>query len=121
MLCAFSPITDIPSRAAHKDEAIYSATIDGVKKDNLKWADAYDAVIAKTKSTSGDVRNEYLHQAEDILMSTGAICPIYYYTDVFMKSSKMDNGYYSSPLGYKFFKDVTGTERQEHGLQFRPV
>ena len=24
----------LPSRTAHKDEAIYSATIDGVKKDN---------------------------------------------------------------------------------------
>lgn len=86
----------------HKDEAIYSATIDGVKKDNLTWAQSYDAVIAKTKVTSGDERIEYLHQAEDILMSTGAICPLYYYTDIFMKSKDM-TGYYSSPLGYKFF------------------
>ena len=92
----------LPERAAHKDEAIYSATIDGVKKDNLTWKDSYDAVIAKTKSTSGAVRNEYLHQAEDILMSTGAIAPIYYYTDIFMENEKM-SGFYSSPLGYKFF------------------
>ena len=96
----------LPSRTAHKDEAIYSATIDGVVKNNLTWKDAYDAVIAKTKSTSGDVRNEYLHQAEDILMSTGAICPIYYYTDLFMESEKM-SGFYSSPLGYKFFHRAT--------------
>ena len=92
----------LPSRTAHKDEAIYSATIDGVKKDNLTWAQSYDAVIKKTKSTKGAERNEYLHQAEDILMSTGAIAPIYYYTDLFMESTKM-NGFYSSPLGYKFF------------------
>lgn len=96
----------LPSRTAHKDEAIYSATIDGVKKDNLTWANAYDAVIAKTKVTSGAERNEYLHQAEDILMSTGAIAPIYYYTDIFMKSADMD-GFYSSPLGYKFFHRAT--------------
>ena len=101
--CGGSPL---PERAAHKDEAIYSAKIDGTVKNNLTWADAYDAVIAKTKVTSGAERNEYLHQAEDILMSTGAIAPIYYYTDIFMKSADMD-GFYSSPLGYKFFHRAT--------------
>lgn len=101
--CGSSPL---PERTAHKDEAIYSAKIDGTVKNNLTWADAYDAVIAKTKVTSGAERNEYLHQAEDILMSTGAIAPIYYYTDVFMKSADMD-GFYSSPLGYKFFHRAT--------------
>ena len=58
--CGSSPL---PERTAHKDEAIYSAKIDGTVKNNLKWADAYDAVIAKTKVTSGAERNEYLHQA----------------------------------------------------------
>ena len=96
----------LPKRAAHKDEAIYSAKIDGEVKTGLTWAGAYDAVIAKTKVTSGAERNEYLHQAEDILMSTGAIAPIYYYTDIFMKSADMD-GFYSSPLGYKFFHRAT--------------
>lgn len=92
----------LPERTPHKDEAIYTATIDGVKKEGLTWKQSYDAVIAKTKVTSGDERNEYLHQAEDILMSTGAICPLYYYTDIFMKSTDM-TGFYASPLGYKFF------------------
>ena len=96
----------LPTRESHKNEAIYSAKIDGQVKNNLTWADAYDAVIAKTKVTSGAERNEYLHQAEDILMSTGAIAPIYYYTDIFMKSADMD-GFYSSPLGYKFFHRAT--------------
>ena len=96
----------LPERARHKDEAIYSAKIDGEVRNNLTWANAYDAVIAKTKVTSGAERNEYLHQAEDILMSTGAIAPIYYYTDIFMKSADMD-GFYSSPLGYKFFHRAT--------------
>ncbi|NLB48617.1 MAG: peptide ABC transporter substrate-binding protein [Erysipelotrichia bacterium] len=72
----------------------------------MTWAQSYDAVIAKTKTTTGSVRNEYLHQAEDILMSTGAITPIYYYTDIYMKDPAMD-GFYSSPLGYKFFHKAT--------------
>ena len=92
----------LPERKAHKDEAIYSATIDGAKKDNLTWKDSYDAVIAMTKKTSGAVRNEYLHQAEDILMSTGAITPIYYYTDLYMVDSNL-KGFFSNPLGYKYF------------------
>ena len=93
-------------RKAHKDEAIYTAKIDGQTKTGLTWAQSYDAVIAKTKVTSGAERNEYLHQAEDILMETGAIAPIYYYTDIFMKDTKM-TGFYSSPLGYKFFHRAT--------------
>ena len=109
----------LPERAAHKDEAIYSATIDSVKKDNLTWKDSYDAVIAKTKSTSGAVRNEYLHQAEDILMSTGAIAPIYYYTDIFMEDAKMD-GFYSSPLGYKFFHRATVDGKTEYTVCVGP-
>jgi oligopeptide transport system substrate-binding protein len=35
-------------------------------------------------------------------MSTGAICPIYYYTDIYMLKSNVE-GFFSSPLGYKFF------------------
>ena len=101
LLCACNN-NAMPTRAAHKDEAIYEATIDGQKKTGLTWKQSYDAVIAKTKTTSGAERNEYLHQAEDILMSTGAITPIYYYTDIFMKADSM-TGFYSSPLGYKFF------------------
>ena len=109
----------LPTRTAHKDEAIYTATIDGVKRENLTWAQSYDAVIAKTKVTSGSVRNEYLHQAEDILMSTGAISPIYYYTDIFMKKSNLD-GFYSSPLGYKFFHRATLGETTSYTISVGP-
>lgn len=109
----------LPERKAHKDEAIYSATIDGAKKDNLTWKDSYDAVIAMTKKTSGAVRNEYLHQAEDILMSTGAITPIYYYTDLFMENEKME-GFYSSPLGYKFFHRATVDGAKEYTVCVGP-
>ena len=43
-----------------------------------------------------------MHQAEDILMTTGAICPIYYYTDIFMVDTSL-KGFFASPLGYKYF------------------
>ncbi len=63
----------------------------------------YDKLIADVKAT-GDrsVRYPKMHEAEDILMEDMPVCPIYYYVDIFLKSEKLD-GFYSSPLGYKYF------------------
>ena len=72
-------------------------------QDNLTWADSYDACIAAVKASKNpEERFALMHAAEDILMETGAICPIYYYTDIFMCSESID-GFFASPLGYKFF------------------
>ena len=71
--------------------------------DGKTWAESYDAVIAEVKSSKDPAKRfELMHDAEDILMETGAICPIYYYTDIFMCSEKIE-GFFASPLGYKFF------------------
>lgn len=71
------------------------------------WADSYDKIIAEVKSTKDPAtRFALMHDAEDILMSTGAICPIYYYTDIFMASKNLQ-GYIVSPLGYKYFTYAT--------------
>ena len=79
---------------AHKDYAGY---------EGKTWAESYDAIIAQVKaSNNAEERFDLMHQAEDILMSTGAICPVYYYTDIYMCSEKID-GFFASPLGYKFF------------------
>ena len=84
---------------AHKDYAGYSYN----GKDGLTWAESYDACIAAVKAeTDPAKRFELMHDAEDILMSTGAIIPVYYYTDIYMCSEKID-GFFASPLGYKFF------------------
>ena len=84
---------------AHKDYKGYSYN----GKDGLTWAESYDACIAAVKAeTDPAKRFELMHDAEDILMSTGAIVPIYYYTDIYMCSEKID-GFFASPLGYKFF------------------
>lgn len=86
-------------RDAHKDYAAYS--YNGAK--NLTWADSYDKIIADVKtSTDATKRFELMHQAEDILMETGAICPIYYYTDIYMCSDSIE-GFFASPLGFKYF------------------
>ena len=71
--------------------------------DGKTWADSYDKIIGEVKtSTDATKRYELMHDAEDILMETGAICPLYYYTDIFMCSESID-GFFASPLGYKYF------------------
>lgn len=74
------------------------------------WAETYDVIIADIKAcTDKDTRYKLMHRAEDLLMSTGCICPLYYYTDLYMLSSKVQ-GFYSSPLGFKYFMHTTVTE-----------
>jgi ABC-type oligopeptide transport system substrate-binding subunit len=70
---------------------------------NLTWANSYDKAIAAIKA-SGDATFRYsmMHKVETLLMSTGAICPIYFYTDLYMIKTTV-KGFYYSPLGYKFF------------------
>ncbi len=71
--------------------------------DGKTWAESYDAIIAEVKNSSdANKRFELMHEAEDVLMESGAICPIYYYTDIFMCSDKI-GGFFTSPLGFKYF------------------
>ena len=68
---------------------------------------AYDALIKEIKSTTDFANREALmHQAEDILMETGAIVPIYYYNDIYMKKADVE-GIYSNVFGNKFFMYAT--------------
>ena len=93
-------------KGEHKDYKGYS--YDG--KDGLTWAESYDVLISKVKASKDPAeRFELMHQAEDILMSTGAIAPVYYYTDQYMCSEKID-GFFASPLGYKYFMYATIAE-----------
>lgn len=95
-------------KGAHANEAIYSADLNndgqiGANEQNLTWAQSYDVLMANAaKETNAAKRFQILHAAEDVLMSTGAICPIYYYTDIYMLKQNVE-GFFSSPLGYKFF------------------
>ena len=71
------------------------------------WAETYDVLISTIKScTDETVRYELMHLAEDILMSTGCIVPLYYYTDIYMIDSDID-GFFTNPLGYKYFMHCT--------------
>lgn len=63
----------------------------------------YDALIEKVKASSDRAeRISLMHQAEDLLAEDMPIIPIYFYTDLYLKSDKLQ-GFYTSPLGFKFF------------------
>ena len=94
-------------RDAHGSVGAYSIDLTDLGYDiqvtDGTWAETYDVLISTIKScTDNDTRYELMHRAEDLLMSTGAICPLYYYTDLFMIDSSVD-GFFSIPLGYKYF------------------
>ena len=73
------------------------------KVENGTWAETYDVLIATIKScTDATKRYEMMHLAEDILMSTGCIVPLYFYTDLYMIDESV-TGFFSNPLGYKYF------------------
>ena len=101
-------------KGAHKDLAMYSIDLTPYgftdKVENGTWAETYDVLISRIKSCT-DTKNRYamMHLAEDMLMETGCIVPLYYYTDLYMIDDSV-NGFFSNPLGYKYFmySDVNG-------------
>ena len=78
-----------------------------IKVEDGTWAETYDVLISTIKScTNNETRYALMHVAEDMLMATGCIVPLYYYTDLYMISSDV-KGFYSNPLGYKYFMNTT--------------
>ena len=73
------------------------------KVTNGTWAETFDVLIATIKGcTDNVVRYKLMHLAEDMLMDTGCVVPIYYYTDIYMIDDSI-TGFFSNPLGYKYF------------------
>ncbi len=98
-------------KGAHADKKIYNLDLTGfgidIKVENGTWAETYDVLIDQAKKcTDANKRYELMHLAEDILMATGCITPIYFYTDPYMLHSSVE-GFFSSALGYKYFYKTT--------------
>ena len=90
----------------------YSLDLTGYGYDDVNvtdgtWAETYDVLIAKIKTcTDKDTRYKLMHVAEDMLMDTGCLAPLYFYTDLFMIDDSVD-GFFSNPLGFKYFMYTT--------------
>ena len=98
-------------KGAHAELAMYNLDLTEYGYDiNVKngtWAETYDVLIATIKScTNSETRYALMHIAEDILMDTGCIVPLYYYTDLYMIDDSVD-GFFANPLGYKYLMYTT--------------
>ena len=98
-------------KGAHESVAAYSLDLTDLGYDTKvtdgTWAETYDVLISDIKTcTDTETRYALMHKAEDLLMQTGAICPLYFYTDIYMIDSSV-KGFFSNPLGYKYFMYCT--------------
>ena len=70
------------------------------------WS-AYDALVDSIKAENDPAAREALmHEAEAMLMDTGAVVPITYYTDPYMMKTGVE-GVYSTIEGFKYFMYAT--------------
>lgn len=96
---------------SHADAAIYRLDLReygyDIFVDQGTWAQTYDTLIAVIRDcTDVEIRYKLLHLAEDMLMATGTVMPLYFYTDIYMLSDSV-KGFFSNPLGYKYFHETT--------------
>lgn len=70
------------------------------------WAE-YDKLIDEIRNTSDFAsRVDKMHKAEDMLMDTWAVIPIYYYNDIYMQKGNVD-GVTVTVYGMKYFLYAT--------------
>ena len=66
------------------------------------WSE-YDKLISEIRTdTDLEDREAKMHQAEDMLMATGAVLPIYYYNDLYLEKEGF-SGDFATVFGTKYF------------------
>ena len=89
----------------------------------LNWAE-YDQMIADIRTTADTAaRAELMHKAEDKLMETWCVLPIYYYNDPYMMKDYM-TGMFANQFGMKYFYKVelgNGAEEMNLFLASEPA
>ncbi len=78
-----------------------------LKVEGGTWADTYDKLIETINTESDQTKRfQLMHRAEDFIMDTGAICPLYYYTNPYLLNKDVE-GFYVTPLGFSHFDKTT--------------
>ncbi|MDO4538533.1 MAG: ABC transporter substrate-binding protein, partial [Coriobacteriales bacterium] len=78
-----------------------------LKVEKGTWAETYDKLIdIINKESDQKKRFQLMHKAEDIIMATGALTPLYYYTNPYLLSKKV-KGFFVTPLGFSHFEKCT--------------
>ena len=104
-----APAPAAPAEAAPAEEEVPDAAelVSPAFIDPLAdWAQ-YDELIAQIKAeTDFAKRTELMHQAEDILMATNCVIPVYYYNDIYLQKDYVD-GVFANLFGFKYFMLAT--------------
>lgn len=94
----------------------YEAAIGGEQRSGLTWMESYDGLLYSIQSTNDPrERSRMTHALEDLLMGTGAVCPLYFYTDVYLCSAELE-GMYLGPDSAKYFRGVTTHDGNDAAL-----
>ncbi len=98
-------------KGAHETVACYNLDLTPFGYDtvveNGTWSETFDVLIDTiNKCSDQPKRFEMMHYAEDILMDTGCLCPIYYYTNPYLLNKDVE-GFYVTPLGFSHFEGCT--------------
>lgn len=118
MWTTYSGNNDIQfGKGKHAQQAIYHLDLTPYGLDvqvlGGTWAETYDVLIGIIKTTNDSaLRYRLMHVAEDMLMETGCILPLYYYSDLFMLNPAVE-GFYTNYIGYKFFHQTTVNGRNQ--------
>lgn len=93
-----------PTSQAPADEGPNAADLvsDAFIDSWTNWGTYNDLITQIKAETDYAKRTQMMHEAEDILMATYCVIPIYYYNDVYMLKDYA-TGIYSNPFATKFF------------------
>jgi len=90
---------------------LFSMTMVYAESSSAPAWEEYDKLIAEIKSTTDfEARKALMHKAEDMLMETGALMPLYYYVDEFMAKPDFKD-YYTNLYGMKHFEYATNGDK----------
>ena len=87
------------------------------------WSE-YDKLISEIRTdTDLEDREAKMHQAEDMLMATGAVLPLYYYNDLYLEKEGF-SGDFATVFGTKYFmyakKDGKAVDKMHINLASEP-
>ncbi len=102
--CGGAASSDTSSDANASTDTTTDASADSSsEEETLDWS-KYDALIDQIRTdTDFADRVDLMHKAEDMLMSTWAVIPIYYYNDIYMMKPTV-SGMYDTVYGIKYFQ-----------------
>lgn len=79
----------------------------GDKSDSASDWKEYDALVSEIRNTADFAKRvDLMHKAEDMLMETWAVVPLYYYNDIYMQKPNVE-GIRATVFGMKYFMYAT--------------